>query len=496
MYGTAILIVYVAAMLGLGYWGMRRTRSVDDFFLGGRSIGPWMSAFAYGTTYFSAVLFVGYAGKLGWGFGHHTLWLVVGNTLVGSLLAWLVLARRTRRMTAQLGAMTMPEFLEARYGSRFLRLASALIIFVFLVPYSGSVYMGLSYLFEVNVGISYVYALTLMAVLTAVYLVMGGYFALTLTDFLRGIVEVVGAVVMVIVLVGGQGGLGTVWNQLSSRSYPGFQPVSFPSGLPLVPEFSGPGWLVLASLVLVTSLGPWGMPQMVQKFYSLKSEGDAWRAMLIASAFALVISSTAYFSGAMSHLFYTELPVDPATGVSSADYLMPKLLTEHVPGAVSLIILLLVFSASMSSLSSLVLVSSSSVAIDLYQREASPKPTQQQVMGLLRILCIVFVVASLAIALYRPVFILSLMVISWGAIGGSFIAPYVYGLFWPRANKAGAIAGLLSGLGAAVTLYVAWGEPGVPLAGATAIVVPLIVLPIVTLATQRLGATALAQKTT
>ncbi len=483
----AILVLYVVAMLYLGYVGMRRTRTVGDFFLGGRTIGPWISAFAYGTTYFSAVLFVGYAGKLGWGFGPHTLWIVAGNTLVGSLLAWLVLARRTRTMTARLGAMTMPEFFEARYGSRSLRVLSALVIFVFLVPYSASVYMGLSYLVEVNLGISYVYALTLMAALTGVYLMMGGYFALTLTDFLRGIVEIFGSLFMVAFLVNLVGGLGVAWDRAWAISYPGFGPLNLPSTVQGLPAAQFPGWMTLASLVIITSIGPWGMPQMVQKFYSLKSERDVTRAMLVATAFALIISFAAYFSGALTHLFYQALPVDPGTGKPSADYLMPHLMTEYIPAWAGLLIMLLVLSASMSSLSSLVLVSSSSIAIDLYARDANPKPKPEQTMRLLRVLCGLFVLASLVIALSKPIFILSMMAISWGAIGGAFLAPYLYGLFLPWANRVGAMAALLAGLGTALALYLLWGEPGIPLAGAMAMIVPLVVLPVVSALTRETG---------
>ncbi len=479
---AAAMLLYVICMLGLGYWGMRRTRNVGDFFLGGRSIGPWMSAFAYGTAYFSAVLFVGYAGKLGWGFGHHTLWIVAGNTVVGTLLAWWVLAKRTRRLTQALQAMTMPEFLEARYGSRFLRIAAALIIFVFLVPYSASVYTGLSYLVETIVGVPYVYSLALMALLTGVYLTMGGYFAVTLTDFLQGVIMLVGAVLMVGYLVGNLGGLAEVWSDLGALALPGFAAFALPSALPPVPGFAGQGWLILASLVVVTSLGPWGMPQMVQKFYSLKNEGAAGRATIVASLFALIISGAAYFSGALTHLYYQTLPLDPATGKGSVDYLMPNLVTDFLPLPIAVCILLLIFAASMSTLSSLVLVSSSSLAIDLYQREARPQPSQRQVMLLLRALCVVFIAASLAIALYRPAFILSLMVISWGAIAGSFIGPYVYGLFWSGANRAGAIGGMFCGLGTALLLYLAWGEPGVPVAGALAMVVPLAASPSISLA--------------
>src|SRR5512135_1387207 len=193
-------IAYVAVMLAVGYWCMRRTKDVGDFFLGGRTLGPWMSAFAYGTTYFSAVLFIGYAGKLGWGFGIHTMWIVLGNTLIGTFLAWLILAGRTREMTTRLNAITMPEFLRARYGSTALQVIAALVVFVFLVPYSASVLMGLSYLFEMTLHISYESALYFLTALTAVYLVMGGYFAVAVSDFIRGIVEFAGVMLMVYLL--------------------------------------------------------------------------------------------------------------------------------------------------------------------------------------------------------------------------------------------------------------------------------------------------------
>ena len=197
---VGILVVYVLAMLAVGYLAMRRTRDVKDFFIGGRTLGPWMSAFAYGTTYFSAVLFIGYAGKLGWGFGIHTMWIVLGNTAIGTVLAWRLLAGRTRDMTARLEAITMPEFLAARYGSKALQVVAALVVFVFLVPYSASVLMGLSYLFELTLHIRYETALYLLTAITAVYLVMGGYFAVAVSDFIRGIVEFAGVMLMVYLL--------------------------------------------------------------------------------------------------------------------------------------------------------------------------------------------------------------------------------------------------------------------------------------------------------
>jgi SSS family solute:Na+ symporter len=474
-----IVVVYVAAMLIIGYLCMRKTRTVSDFFLAGRNLGPWMSAFAYGTTYFSAVIFVGYAGRLGWGFGKYVLWIAAGNVLFGSYLAWRLFAAPTRRMTARLDALTMPEFLAARFGSRFLKTAGALIIFIFLVPYSASVYQGLSLLFETNLGISYGAAVAFMAVLTGVYLMMGGYLALALSDFVRGLVELVGVVVMVLFLVSLKGGFGSVMSSLSQ------------SGTAPALESSGgafPGWLILASLVVVTSFGPWGLPQMVQKFYSIKSEADIRRAMIVASLFSFCIAFGAYFTGALSHLFYA--PPDAAGAVpagmsplpANLDDLMPHFLTHYVPGWVSMVILLLVFSASMSSLSSLVLVSSSAIAVDLYAG-LKPNANKRTVMALMRLLCGVFIAISLYIALSKIDFIVNLMVLSWGALAGSFLAPYCYGLFWKRATRAGAVAGMLSGLLTMIIAATVWGKAGIPVAGALAMVVPVVVVPVVSLLT-------------
>ncbi len=486
---VAIVVLYVLVMLGVGYWCMRRTKDVGDFFLGGRTLGPWMSAFAYGTTYFSAVLFIGYAGKLGWGFGIHTMWIVLGNTLIGTLLAWKILAARTRDMTTRLNAITMPEFLNARYGAKGLQFIAALVVFVFLVPYSASVLMGLSYLFEMTLHISYESALYFLTALTAVYLVMGGYFAVAVSDFIRGIIEFAGVLTMVYLLAHRHeiGGFASATGRLLSdpTAAPGLAAAK-QLGCGTLLEITAPGWLTLLALVLITSFGPWALPQMVQKFYSIRSRADVTRAMTIASVFALFMAFGAYYSGALTHLYYgAKLPADLVGAKGPIwDKIMPHFITSSgLPVALVLIIVLMVFSASMSSLSSLVLVSSSAVAIDLYgtlvNRHANPKRT----MGLLRVLCALFVGCSLFIALKKPTFIVNLMIMSWGTLLGVFLAPYLYGLFWRRTTKAGVYAGILGGLASAFTLFSTWGQDGVPLAGAVTMLLPLLVVPLVSLMT-------------
>jgi solute:Na+ symporter, SSS family len=485
---VSIVVVYVLVMLAVGWASMRRTKDARDFFIGGRSLGPWMSAFAYGTTYFSAVLFIGYAGKLGWGFGIHTMWIVVGNTLVGTLAAWWLLAGRTRDMTARLDAITMPEFLAARYGSRALQIVSALVVFVFLVPYSASVLMGLSYLFEMTLRIRYETALLLLTGITGVYLVMGGYLAVAVSDFIRGIVEFAGVMIMVWLLahrpeIGGflpaagrlLGDTATMAPALAGTKALG-------AGGPLA--LLAPGWLTLAALVLITSLGPWALPQMVQKFYSIRSRADVTRALVIAGVFALFMAFGAYFSGALTHLYYgPSLPADLVGPKGPIwDKIMPHFITTSgLPEALVLVIVLMVFSASMSSLSSLVLVSSSAVAIDIYGAFVDHQKNPRRTVALLRALCAVFVGLSLFIALAKPAVIVNLMVMSWGALAGVFLAPYVYGLFWRRVTRAGVWAGVAAGLGAAFVLFPAWGQDGVPLAGAVVMLLPLVVVPVVSL---------------
>ncbi|MDN5344177.1 MAG: solute:Na+ symporter, family [Clostridia bacterium] len=466
-----ILGLYFAALIIIGFYSSKKSRDVGGFFLGNRTVGPWISAFAYGTTYFSAVIFIGYAGKVGWGFGLSDLWIVIGNAFIGTFLAWKVLARPTREMTARLKAMTMPEFLAARYDSPALRTVGALIIFIFLVPYSASVYMGLSYLFEQVFHINFTTALIAMAVFTAAYLVLGGYIAVTLTDFIQGLIMIGGVFVLIYYVLDAPpvGGLAAGVSRLAAINPQLVSPV-------------GPNWFALLSLVLLTSLGPWGLPQMVQKFYAIKDERSIWPATVVSTLFAGIIATGAYFTGAFGRLFFNnQMPL--LGGKPNPDLIMPQIINQYLPPWVGVLLLLLVLAASMSTLASLVLVSSSAVAIDLVQG-AAPGVSRRAVMTLLRFLCIFFIGLSVYIAL-KPTIILVLMSLSWGTVAGAFLAPYLYGLYWPRTTKVGAWAGLLSGLLISLGLSFYYHLDGsvIPTIGSLAMIIPLGVVPLVSLVT-------------
>ena len=253
-----MLMVYIAIMMGIGLYTSRKTKSVSDFVLGGRNVGSWLTAFAYGTSYFSAVVFIGYAGQFGWSYGVSAAWIGIGNAVIGSALAWIVLGRRTRIMSNHLNAKTMPEFFEKRFNSKGLKIASALIVFIFLIPYTASVYNGLSRLFNMafnlNSDSSYKIIIIAMAIITAIYVILGGYTATAINDFIQGIVMLIGIAAVVICAINNQGGFSEALNKLGEIEING-QKNQFNS-------LFGPDPINLLGVIILTSLGTWGLPQI------------------------------------------------------------------------------------------------------------------------------------------------------------------------------------------------------------------------------------------
>lgn len=470
------LFLFVVIMIGVGIISKRKVNNVQDFFLGGRKVGPWLSAFAYGTTYFSAVIFIGYAGKTGWTLGISSTFIGIGNAIIGSLLAWLVLAKRTRKMTHELNASTMPDFFEKRYNSKTMKIVTALIIFAFLVPYSASVYQGLGYLFEETFGIPYIYCMAAIALLTGVYLLLGGYIATVINDFIQGIIMLIGIGFMIYFILSNPlvGGLSGGIQKLSQI------PVEGPG---LVSVFSSQP-LNLIGLIILTSLGTWGLPQMVHKFYAIKDDAAVKRGTIISTVFALIIAGGAYFAGSFGRLFLDNTMPIGANGKANPDMVMPIMLDKALPEALIGIIVILVLSASMSTLSSIVLVSSSAISIDLFQGVLFPKMKKETVMTVMRGFCALFVVLSFLVAV-TPNSILSLMSFSWGTIAGAFLAPFLYGLYWKGTTKAGAWAGFISGFAVSIAGAIIYkmNASTAPNIGAVAMVVSLIAVPVVSLLT-------------
>lgn len=210
-----MLIVFFGVMIAVGVYCRRHSTDVNGFVLGGRAVGPWLTAFAFGTSYFSAVVFVGYAGQFGWKYGVAATWAGLMNAFLGSLLAWAVLGRRTRIMTQHLSSATMPQFFEERFDSKALKLVASVVVFIFLIPYTASLYNGLSRLFNMAFDIPYEVCVIAMAILTAVYVIVGGYMATAMNDFIQGIIMLVGIAAVIVAVLKSQGGLTEALFKLS-----------------------------------------------------------------------------------------------------------------------------------------------------------------------------------------------------------------------------------------------------------------------------------------
>ena len=494
LYTIIALCVYAIMMALIGCISYGKSKTIDTFLIGGRNIGAWATAFAYGTTYFSAVVFVGYAGQHGWNIGVGAIWIGIGNAVLGCLLSWLFFANRTRKMTRKLDSRTMPEYFEKRYNSKAMKICAAIIIFVFLVPYSAAVYKGLGSLFgAVFPGVETWVWMLIIAGLTAIYLVAGGYIASSYTDFIQGIIMIVGVICLVVAVLSHDsvGGISGLFENLGNfEPLPGDpNPVT---GSQLTNIFGGSAFKFLCVNIMLTSFGTWGLPQMIGKFYAIKDTAAIKRGTIISTIFCLVIGCGAYLIGSTSRLILGgQLPE------GGIDSVIPTLLMKVLGGGTLGIILLavimvLLLSASMSTLEAVVLTSASAVSVDLIPAVKKKPMKASSQMILTRLLCLAFVICSFVFATQNIPIIVSLMSFSWGVVSGCFIGPYIWGLFSKKITKIGAFAGMLSGLvtvGGA-TLYFTLTESfkvaasKSPEMGVAAMAISLIVVPVVSLLTK------------
>lgn len=473
-----LLIIFFSVMIGVGFYSRKHAGNVNDFVLGGRSVGPWLTAFAYGTSYFSAVVFVGYAGQFGWKYGLSSTWIGIGNALIGSLLAWVILGRRTRIMTNHLEAATMPDFFGKRFDSNALRIAASAIAFVFLIPYTASLYNGLSRLFGMSFDIPYTACVVLMAALTAVYVILGGYMATAINDFIQGIVMLGGIVAVIAAVLNGQGGFMNAVAELAKLE----SDVPVTAGQPgAFTAFFGPDPLNLLGVVILTSLGTWGLPQMVHKFYTIKDEKAVTAGTIISTFFALVISGGCYFLGGFARLFDNQSLYGP-DGAIAYDAVIPSMLST-LPDLLIGIVIILVLSASMSTLSSLVLTSSSTLTLDFIKGNLVKDMSDKVQLLVMRVLIVFFIVVSVVLALNPPTFIAQLMGISWGALAGAFLAPFLYGLCWKKVTRPAVWASFICGVGITVlNMFLHFIQSPIN-AGAAAMIAGLVVVPVVSMVT-------------
>ena len=487
-----LTIIFLAVMIGVGLYTRKQASSVDGFVLGGRAVGPWLTAFAFGTSYFSAVVFVGYAGQFGWKYGLSSTWIGVGNAVIGSWLAWVLLGRRTKLMTQHIESRTMPDFFGTRFADQGLRVTASIIAFVFLIPYTAGVYKGISTLFEMGFGIPYEYCVVIMAILTAVYVILGGYKATAMNDFIQGIIMLFGIVAIILAVLSAQGGFSAAVEKLSML--PSDADPSVNGGFA---SWFGPDPWGLLGVVVLTSLGTMGLPQMVGKFYSITDESAIKRGTVISTVFAFIVAGGCYFLGGFGRLY------DPVVvnGKIAYDSIVPAMLVT-LPDVLIALVVLLVLSASMSTLASLVLTSSSTMTLDLIYRDKKSLPgevedgtiddmvaekIERRKVVVMRVLIMFFIAISLLIALNPPTFIAQLMGISWGALAGAFLAPFMLGLYWRGVTTASVWACFVWGVGITV-VNMLLGNPINPInCGAIAMVGGFPVVWLVSLVTKKMS---------
>ena len=479
-----ILIVYFAVLIGIGLYCRKHATDVNGFVLGGRSVGPWLTAFAYGTSYFSAVVFVGYAGQFGWKYGIAATWAGIGNAIIGSLMAWVILGRRTRIMSQHLDSATMPQFFGKRFGSPALKIGASVIIFIFLIPYTASLYNGLSRLFGMAFDIDYSVCIIIMAVLTAIYVIAGGYMATAINDFIQGIIMIFGIVAIIAAVLASKGGFMAALEGLANVTD---ESVSTAPGI--FASFFGPDPLNLLFVVILTSLGTWGLPQMVQKFYAIKDESAIQKGTIISTIFALIVAGGCYFLGGFGRLFQDQIDVK----ANGYDSIIPTMLSNLRPMLIALVVIL-VLSASMSTLSSLVIASSSTLTIDFLKDNFIKNMSEKKQVLYIRVLIVVFIAISAVLALIQykssVTFIAQLMGVSWGALAGSFLAPFLYSLYTKKVSKASCwVCFLFSSILMLANIFFRDSFPTImqsPInCGAIAMLAGLVIVPVVSLVTKK-----------
>ena len=292
------MALFFAVTIYIGFYCRKKALNSNDFVLGGRNVGPWLSAFAYGTSYFSAVVFIGYAGSFGWAFGVAAFWIGIGNAVIGSCLAWALLGRKTRVMTQALNSSTMPDFFGKRFNSNALKIAASIIVFVFLIPYTAALYNGLSYLFNVTFSTSVPYWawVLIISLATGIYVIVGGLMSTAINSFIQGIIMLVGISLVVVFALNLNGGLMESFKALATNQNGGWEFVSL----------FGPDPIHLLFVVILTSLGCWGLPQMIGKFYAIKNENQIRKGSVISTIFALIVAGGCYFLGGFGRLFVNE----------------------------------------------------------------------------------------------------------------------------------------------------------------------------------------------
>ncbi len=418
-----IIVVYLAILILIGFVTGRRTKSVEDFYIGGRQIGPWVTALSFVAAYFSSVVIIG-GGGFGYMFGMSTLWIGAINVLLGCTVCWIVLGPRIRKFTQRLNTMTIPGFFGERYKSNFALVFSAIIIVLFMIFYNVSILKGMGHIFEVLMDIPYAYGILLAGIIILFYVSIGGYLAVVWTSFVQAWVMGIGLIVLTIFSIKAVGGIGAA-NQALEAINPGL--INTPGVW---------GWPGLISFALIVSFGVWGMPQLVVRFYSLKN----LKVLKIGTVIATVGTCLAllpYFNGAIARVL--------CPGLQNPDLAIPTLAKNVLSPFGSAIVLAGVVAAGMSTFASILIILSSSMIHDIVKKGLKKNLNKNKILFYSKVASIIIGIVSLIIAFNPPALVLTLTAFAWAVIASTTLWPILFGIYWKKATKMGCIISMVGG---------------------------------------------------
>lgn len=431
-----VLLLYLLILGTVGVLSSRRLKSSADYAIGGRSIGPWVTALSFVAAYFSSVLIIG-GGAFGYKYGLATLWIGACNVLIGCALAWIILGKRIRRMTEATGSMTISEFLGKRYKSRAIMMFSAAIIFLFLIIYNVSVVKGMANAIQVLVEVPYWGGVLISGLIIVFYVTIGGYLAVVWTSFIQAWIMIGGLILLTLAALSRVGGMTTAVERLSAMDA-GF--VETPGAW---------GWAGLISFCLIMSFGTWGMPQLLIRFYSIKNV----KMLRIGTIVVTVGGSVAllpYLNGAIARILHP--------GIASPDLAIPTLTKSVLPPIGAAIFLAGVIAAGMSTFAGVLIISSTSLVRDTMEHTFSRRLTQAQQIKYARIANMVLGGIAILIGLRPPSLILVLTAFSWAVIASTNLWPLLFGIYWKRTNPAATLASMIAG----ATTAIVWPRLGNP----------------------------------
>ncbi len=430
-----VFAVYFIALIGIGIWTSRKLNSSADFIIGGRSIGPWVSAISFLAAYFSSVVIIG-GGGFGYKFGFATLWIGAINVLLGCTLAWIVLGKRIRAFTTRLNTMTIPGFLSERFQSPFSRYFSAVIIALLLIVYNVSVLKGMGDLLNVTLKLDYIAGVIIAGIIIIFYVMIGGYMAVVWTGLIQGIIMIAGLLLLSYFTIDAVGGIDTAVAKINSIVPEGMKSVSTAhASHPLIDTPGVWGWEGLISFALIVSFGVWGMPQLLARFYSIKS----LKTLKVGTVVVTIGGAMAilpYLNGTLARVFFETPPAEwIVNGKTNYDLAIPYLIEHVMPNWATAIFIAGVISAGMSTFSAVLIIISSSLMKDVYEDGLKRKLNPKKSLMINKVVSGLFGLVSLIIALNPPGLVLTLTAFAWAIISSACLWPILFAIYSKRTTK-------------------------------------------------------------